>query len=118
MTLRLAGGDADVGDRQLRLWRRDTAADVELDRAEGLFVTLDRHADGRQEPLGRVSVHDDPLARLDVLAAGREGLGIEPEVEDDFLGGGGYPAEVGVRRQGPRVVDDNFRRLLDRGILL
>jgi hypothetical protein len=94
--LRLAGGNADVGGSHLRLRRRDAAADVELDRTESLLVALDRRADGRQEPFGRVKVHDDPLNRLDVLAAGCERLHIQPKVEDDFLGRGGYPTEVGV----------------------
>ena len=86
---RLGGGDADVGGNRLRLWHRDPALDIEFDGTEVLLVTLDRLADGHQEPLGRESVHDDPLARLDLLGAGREGLHVQPKVEDHFLGGGG-----------------------------
>ncbi len=86
--LRLAGGDADVGGSRLRLWRRDATADIEFNHTEGLLVSLNRLADGHQEPLGSVRAHDDPLRRLDLLAAGREGLGIQPKVEDHFLGSG------------------------------
>src|SRR5262249_52157615 len=43
--------------------------------------------------------------------------GIQAEVEDHFLGGGHHPAEVGVCRLGPRVVDDHLGRLLGRGTL-
>src|SRR6478752_7681362 len=42
---------------ELLLRRPGAAADVELDRAEGPFVALDRHAQGGQQPLGRVEVH-------------------------------------------------------------
>ena len=71
-------------------------------------MPLDRHAQGRQEPLGRVEVHHDPLIRLDVLAAGGERLRIQAEVEDDFLGSRRDSAEIGVRRQRPRIVDDDL----------
>ena len=89
--------------------RRRTSSSID---AEGLLVPLDRHAQGRQEPLGRVEVHHDPLVRLDVLPAGRERLGIEAEVEDHFFGSGRDPAEVRVGRQRPRVVDDDLGLLL------
>ena len=80
-------------------------------------MTLDGHAQGRQEPLGRVEVHHDPLVRLDVLAAGRERLRIEAEVEDDLLGSRRDPAEIGVRRQGAGIVDDDLGGLTLRVLL-
>jgi len=116
--LRLAGGDADVGGSQLRLWYRDAALDIEFDHTEGLLVSLNCRADSHQEALGSVSVHDDPLARLDPLEPGREGLRIQPKVENHFLGGGGYPAEVGVCWLSPSVIHDHLGGLLALRILL
>ena len=78
--------------------------------AEGPFMALDGHAQGRQEPLGRVEVHDDPLIGFDVLAACCEGLRIEAEVEDDFLGGCRDAAEIGIGRKRAGIVDDDFGR--------
>ena len=109
-------GPTRPGCRVLGLALVGAAADVELDRAEGSLVPLDRHAQGRQQALGRVEVHDDPLVGLHVLAAGGERLGIQAEVEDDLLGSRGHSAEVGVRRKGARIVDDDLGRLLLRGL--
>ena len=71
-------------------------------------MALDRHAQGRQEPLGGVEVHHEPLVGLHVLAAGGERLGVQAEVEDDLFGGGGDAAEVRVRGQRAGVVDEDF----------
>ncbi len=65
-------------------------------------MALNGHAQGRQEPLRRVKVHDDPLIGLDLLAAGRERLRVEAEVEDDLLGRRRDATEIGVRREGRR----------------
>src|SRR5215207_1602461 len=53
--------------RELLLSRTGPTAHVELDRAEGLLVPLDCHAQSREQALGCIEIHDDPLVRLDVL---------------------------------------------------
>ena len=80
-------------------------------------MSLNGHAQGGQEPLGRVEIHHDPLIGFDVLTTGRKRLRIQAEVENDFLGGGGDPAEIRVRRQGRGIVDDDLGLLLRLGIL-
>jgi hypothetical protein len=88
------------------------AADVELDGSKGLLMSLDRHAQSRQQSLGRVKIHNEPLVRLDVLTTGGEWLGVEPEVENHFLGRRSDAAEVRVGRQRLRIVDDDLGLLL------
>src|SRR5579875_3843691 len=43
---------------RLRLAGRATT-DVQFDGAEGPLMALNRHAQGGQQPLGRIEVHDD-----------------------------------------------------------
>jgi len=104
--------DHALGDNtaRLRVLRSasGSAADVQFDRAESSLMPLDGHTQRCEQTLGRVEVHHDPLVRLDVLAAGRERLGIQAEVEDHLLGSRRYPAEVGVRRQSARIVNDDL----------
>ena len=108
---------ADAAGLRVEGWgARGPAADVELDRAEGSLVPLDRHAQRGQEPLGGVEVHHDSLVGLHVLTTGGERLGIEAEVEDDLLGRRGDPAEIGVRRKRRGIVNDDLGRLLLLGI--
>ena len=80
-------------------------------------MALNGHAQGRQEPLGRVEIHHDPLIGFDVLTTGGKRLRIQAEVENDFLGGGRDPAEIRVGRQGRGIVDDDLGLLLRLGIL-
>src|SRR5262249_38157596 len=46
-----------------------TAVDVQLDRAERRLVTLQRHAQGAEQALGGVEVHDQAYRDVDLLAA-------------------------------------------------
>ena len=80
-------------------------------------MALNGHAQGRQQPLGSVEVHDDPLIGFDVLATGGERLRIQAEIENNFLGRGCDPAEIGVGRQGRGIVDDDLGLLLGLRIL-
>ena len=89
--------------------------DVQLDGAKGSFMPLNRHSQGRQEPLGRVEIHHDPLIGLDVLPAGGEWLRIQAEVEDDLFRSRRDPAEIGVRGKRRGIVDDHFGLLLRLG---
>ena len=68
---------------------------------------------GRGEQRG--SLHPVTRARLRIETIFRSaGFDVAegPEIEDDFLGRGGHAAEVRVRRESPRIVDDDFGRLL------
>jgi hypothetical protein len=57
------------------------------------------------------------LVHLHILSSRSNRLRIQAKVEEHFLRRGGHSAEVGVCRQGRRVVYDNLTRLLGLGIL-
>jgi hypothetical protein len=94
------------------LKRTSSTSDVELYRSKHAFVSLDGHPKGREEPLGRIEVHDKALICLDFLPTGGERLGIQAEIEDDFFRRRGDAAEVGIRWNGGGVIDDDLRLLL------
>ena len=60
---------------------------------------------------GGVEVQDDPLAHGDRLSRHAERLRIETVIEDDFLRCPCDTAEIGVHRDGFRVVNGNLRPL-------
>src|SRR5438034_10982415 len=72
------------------------AGDVQFDGTVGGLVTLDGLPQGDPEPLGGVEIDDETLRNLDVLAAGHERVGVQREVDDDFLRRRRYPREVCV----------------------
>ncbi len=59
--------------------------DVGLQHAEGPFVTLQRHLQRGQQPLGRVIAEDDPLVDHDRLGGDARGLGVQSEVNDQLF---------------------------------
>jgi hypothetical protein len=42
----------------------------------------------------------------------REWLRVQTKVKDHFLRSCHYPTEIGVRREGPRIINDHRRRLM------
>src|SRR5689334_4145473 len=60
---------------------------VELQRAVGLFVALDRLAQGDGQPLGGPGIERDALVDLQPSAVGAGRPDRPAEVEVDFLGG-------------------------------
>ena len=94
---RFAAGDCFTPGR---MRRTDPLLDVDFQHAEGRFVTLDRHVQGGQQPLGGVVVQDDPFGNLDRLAGQRLRLGIQTEVDDQFLRRAGDAAEIRIEPRG------------------
>ena len=82
-----------------------TAADVELDRAEGVLVPPDCGLECHKQTLGGVEVHDGSLADLHGLGSEREWLRVQAKVEDHFFRRGGHSTEVRVARLDPGEVD-------------
>lgn len=74
----------------------DAFVDVKFELSEGLFVSLDGHAEGVHEAFGGIEVHNDSFRHLDGGGIGAVGLGIESEVEDQFFGRTGDSREIAV----------------------
>ena len=79
--------------------------DVGFQNAEGRFVTLDRHLQGVQHPLGRVEVGDQTLRDRDRLRGHAKRLRVQAEIDNQLLGRAGYAAEIGVARRCVRIID-------------
>ena len=88
---------------------------VDLKYAERSLVTLDRHLQGVQHPLGGEEVGDDSLGHRNRLSRNANRLGIEPKVDDQLLGRASHAAEVGIVGDGAAVIDlDRYPLLLLR----
>jgi hypothetical protein len=89
--------------------RTDSLANVGLDIAECIFVSLQGHPESGQQALRREVIHDDPLRNFDGRLSRRVRMRVEAEIENQFFGRARNAAKIGVPRRTGRVVDVDHR---------
>jgi len=77
-------------------WGDEPFFNIGLHGAKNRFITLNRHEHRLEKPLGGVKRKGDALWRYQQMFGAAARLGLQREVEDQFLGGAGHAAKIYV----------------------